>query len=661
MQAFIVRPFGTKKTIDFDRVERELIEPALSQLAIAGRTTADSLRAGNIQTEMFYRLLTADLVIADISIHNANVFFELGVRHALREKHTYMIRCASDDLPPDQVPFDIATNRYLAYDPADPSKALATLVEGLRQTIRSADKDSPIFRQLPNLREQSLDNFLVVPLDFVEEVERAADRTATGDLELLAAEARGFRWEIAGLRYVGRAQYRMKAFSGARVTWEAVRQAKPDDLEANTLLGTIHQRLGDLVSSDQALRRVVALEGLKPYDRAEAWALLARNAKTRWRDEWQGLAGNARSEQALVSGHLEDSANLYAQAFNADLNHYYSGLNALAMSTIEVALASRCPNAWGDRFDDTDEARRALEDRRKKIATLTAAVDLSIRATLERAKAENRGDIWAEISQADLVFLATDRPSRVTAAYKRALAGADAFACSAAASQIEMYRDLGVLGDNVTAALAALPEPTGDSSKVSAKKSRRVVLFTGHRIDEAGRAVPRFPADKEAVARAAIRDAIAAEGDVVLGIAGGANGGDILFHEVCGEVGITTDLFLAIPADRFIAASVSSAGPAWVERFWKLWRRDGRQPRVLSSSDELPLWLQEKPQYSIWQRNNLWELYNALAAGDEVTLLALWNGEKDGDGPGGTADLVSKAHERGAKTIILATKTLFGL
>ncbi|HSX78993.1 MAG TPA: hypothetical protein VLQ80_10535, partial [Candidatus Saccharimonadia bacterium] len=84
------------------------------------------------------------------------------------------------------------------------------------------------------------------------------------------------------------------------------------------------------------------------------------------------------------------------------------------------------------------------------------------------------------------------------------------------------------------------------------------------------------------------------------------------------------------------------------------------EQRVLAESEELPRWLQEKPDYTIWQRNNLWMLYNALAAGgDSMTLIALWDGEQ-GDGPGGTADLVEKAGAHGAKPIILYTKDLFG-
>src|SRR5436190_5196770 len=106
VRAFIVRPFGvkkdlTQKDIDFERVERELIGPALTRLGISGRTTSEILEAGNIRTDMFQRLLTADLVLADLSIHNANVFYELGVRHAVRDKRTVLLRCTADDLPFD--------------------------------------------------------------------------------------------------------------------------------------------------------------------------------------------------------------------------------------------------------------------------------------------------------------------------------------------------------------------------------------------------------------------------------------------------------------------------------------------------------------------------------------------------------------------------------
>jgi hypothetical protein len=44
--------------------------------------------------------------------------------------------------------------------------------------------------------------------------------------------------------------------------------------------------------------------------------------------------------------------------------------------------------------------------------------------------------------------------------------------------------------------------------------------------------------------------------------------------------------------------------------------------------------------YSIWQRNNLWMLFNGLALNLPLTLLALWD-QGPSDGPGGTTDLVA--------------------
>jgi hypothetical protein len=92
MRAFIIRPFGTKNEINFDEVERVLIAPALEAVGAKGGTTIDIIESGNIRVDMFRRLLTADLVIADLSIHNANVFYELGIRHALRDQGTFMLR-----------------------------------------------------------------------------------------------------------------------------------------------------------------------------------------------------------------------------------------------------------------------------------------------------------------------------------------------------------------------------------------------------------------------------------------------------------------------------------------------------------------------------------------------------------------------------------------
>lgn len=661
MRAFIIRPFGTKNEINFDEVEKTLIDTALSRLEITGRTTMEIRRQGNIRLDMFQRLLTADLVIADISIHNANVYYELGVRHALRGKHTFMIRARGAGIKTDEVPFDIKTDRYLTYDGVNPSASVEDLVEGLRQTINSEAEDSPVFQMLPDLDEQDRARFLPIPRDYREEVERAAQKKELGDLELLADEARGFEWEMEGLRLVGRAQVNLKAYEGARATWEAVRKQDQLDVESNTMLGTIYERLGDLISSDQALKRVISQTGLDTKRRAEVRSLLARNAKAHWTDDWRQAASLAeRQRRALLSPYLDEALEAYEAAFKEDLNHFYSALNALAMLTIQTKLAELMPDVWAERFDEDADAQRELDSRKKQMQKLSASAELSVKATAERFERDQQRDIWVEISEADHCFLTSNKPTKVSSAYRRALVDAPAFVSDTLRRQLSLYQDLDLLKQNVEAVLGVL-EPAPVQTPV-ASAPKRVLLFTGHMIDAPGRGEPRFPPNKVDVAKQKIAEAVAAEqqiaGSIAYGVAGGASGGDILFHQVCEEMNIPTRIFLAVPRELYIPASVAAAGPQWIEEFNRLVRT--HPVRVLCDSKELPRWLQEKPGYNIWQRNNLWNLHNALAAagGENVTLIALWNGAS-GDGAGGTADMVQKAQERGAKTIILDTKKIF--
>lgn len=89
-------------------MHKELIAPVLQSLGIKGGTTKAIAQAGSIRTDMFEPLLIADVVNADISIHNANVYYELSVRHSLRVRTTILVHASRDE-----VPFDLKTDRYL--------------------------------------------------------------------------------------------------------------------------------------------------------------------------------------------------------------------------------------------------------------------------------------------------------------------------------------------------------------------------------------------------------------------------------------------------------------------------------------------------------------------------------------------------------------------
>ncbi len=654
MTTFIVRPFGEKNGVDFDRVDRELISPALDRLQMTGRTTGEIARAGNIRADMFHLLLVADIVIADISIHNANVFYELGVRHALRDRRTFLLRASIDE-----VPFDLKTDRYLSYDPANPSACLEALVDALAATRRSDVVDSPVYSMLPGLTAPDASAFIVVPEDFREEVERARQNAQKGDLRFLASELDGLPWRREGMRVVGEAQFRLGDLKYAGETWEAVRLELPYDLKANLRLGTIYQKLGDLVRSDEALRRVVAIKRIDPENLAEAHALLGSNAKTKWVGEWTAqLDLTQRQAEALRSPFLFEALDEYRSGFETNPSHFYSGLNALAMATAASELAGVQPDVWQERANDADEAAQQLKQYRTLKSQLTGAVEFSLLACKRRLEREGRKDPWLALSFADYSFL-VGRPN-ARQLYRDALAGLDPFAVQTARRQMDLFRRLGILSASVNAVAPLLDAP-GPSP--AGTQPIKVLLFTGHRIDDPGRRNPRFPADREDIARDAIRKAVAAEVGAnpssVFAIAGGASGGDLLFHEACEALGVARSLYLVIPRDEYVKASVAPSGPNWIARFNHQQANSGC--RVYQPSESLPVWLQEKKDYGVWQRSNAWMLYNALVLGGvNTTLIALWDG-KGGDGPGGTQHMVEAAGDRGALAIILDTKKLFGL
>jgi hypothetical protein len=69
--------------------------------------------------------------------------------------------------------------------------------------------------------------------------------------------------------------------------------------------------------------------------------------------------------------------------------------------------------------------------------------------------------------------------------------------------------------------------------------------------------------------------------------------------------------------------------------------------------------LTDKPGYDVWQRSNRWMMFNALAAAARnLTLVALYNREREPDGPGGTAHLVNDAQAWGIQTIELDARPL---
>ncbi|WP_158827465.1 hypothetical protein [Mucilaginibacter lacusdianchii] len=168
---------------------------------------------------------------------------------------------------------------------------------------------------------------------------------------------------------------------------------------------------------------------------------------------------------------------------------------------------------------------------------------------------------------------------------------------------------------------------------------KHYLLFTGHMIDKDGRSEKRFPQDKEISAKEKIKQVLVDISATIhgpfAGIAGGACGGDILFHECCAELGIPSKMYLALPPNEFKITSVSFAGKDWSERFDSLIHQ---LPVVV-----LPDNVYAGEGYNIWQRANLWMLDAALQNGRvNMTLIVLWDGSPS-NAEGGAAHMVEIA------------------
>ena len=669
MRTFIIRPFGTRKGINFDEIEKQLIGPALDRIGAEGRTTGEILEAGNIRIDMFQELLVADLVVADITTNNPNAFYELGIRHALQEKRTFLIRAKSprpltvEELKEVDVPFDLKTDRYFEYDPGNPGASLEKLIVALRETAANNRQDSPVFLSLPSLKSQPKESFIPVPLGFGEEVQRAEKDRDARKLTLLGLETEGFRWQPTGLRNVGRAQLLIKRYGAARTAWESLRQIDDCDLEANTALGNIYQRLDDPNNSNQALSRALK-SATAPRDLAEIHGQMGRNKKDMWMRCWTSAASvEEKARAAMDSPLLVDAYEQYLDAYRYDLNSYYPGLNALFLAVIISELASRFPDLWSAPFADQTAADVKLAEIQRKRLQITQSLQLRFdQADVPAPEGGAQQDMWLLSSAGDLNLLGQPpNPRRASFFYKKAAAIGGDFVLDSARRQLVMVNQIGVLSAQIEEVLKAFPP---ESAPAVNQRVDRVLLFTGHRIDSAGRAKPRFPASKESIAREAIRTAVMQERDVtsgsMVGVAGGANGGDILFLEVCEDLGIKTKMLLALPENQFIEASVDHEDQSWLRRFHAQLDKHTNAP-VLADSPELPKWLQAKRDYDIWQRNNLWLLSEALClAPKNLTVIGLWDGEA-GDGPGGTEHMVNLARAHGARFIRLDTKKLFEL
>src|SRR5258708_22959261 len=112
---FVLMPFGRKmdasgRVTDFDAVYQKVIAPAVVKAGLEPVRADEEKIGGTIHKPMFERLMLCHYAVADITGANPNVFYELGIRHALRPRSTVILFREGTVLP-----FDIALVRAMSY------------------------------------------------------------------------------------------------------------------------------------------------------------------------------------------------------------------------------------------------------------------------------------------------------------------------------------------------------------------------------------------------------------------------------------------------------------------------------------------------------------------------------------------------------------------
>jgi tetratricopeptide (TPR) repeat protein len=654
--AFVVMPFGRKqggdgRWLDFNSIYNDLIKPALEAAGFESFRADEESVSGDILTDMFQELLLADLVIADLSIDNANVFYELGVRHAIRKRGVVHIQSGRAYMP-----FDIFNVRTIPYhidkngrpDPDHLEKDKQAITKITRETWAS-DVDrvhSPIFNLLDGLVEPDRKS-LRTPLatgfwreynEWRERMVIAQRQKRIGDILLLTEEISNPLIKEEAISEAGKALRGMNRHELALQQYRLGLQINPRNM---TFRREEAFHLNRLNRTDEAIVRLENLLKDNPTD-TEAISFLGRIYKQMWMETWVNLKDDKiRLEEAYNSIHwLIKSVSIYMEGFRVNINDYYPGINALTGSVLVDYMAHY------KKIKDDPEIKRIRED----LPKLKGAIHFVLESLTQR----DNSDYWALVSLAELQVSVSTNPMHVTRAYKKALTAArkNIYNLKSSLSQLELLKSLGFRPEYVQAGVEVLQ---GEMSRIKQETTReegggvqtppQVFIFSGHDLDRPDQAKQRLPEGMEKETRERIEKALekfnADRNDMAI-TPGAAAGGDIIFLESCLKRNMKVEIYLPFQEARYIKEAISYAGDKWVERFYTI--RNHPDVSIRLQPDHLgPVKIGD----NVYERNERWALYSALIYGiDRARAIILWDGIMD-EAPGGPDHMLEQVRSIG--------------
>ena len=105
-------PFGIKNNINFDEAYKNISKKIIEKGGYSVHRVDKINSTVDIDTKMYKSILAADIVVADISLYNPNVLYELGIRHSLINKTTKIIQKKDSN---NDIMFDINHTTIFTY------------------------------------------------------------------------------------------------------------------------------------------------------------------------------------------------------------------------------------------------------------------------------------------------------------------------------------------------------------------------------------------------------------------------------------------------------------------------------------------------------------------------------------------------------------------
>lgn len=136
-KCFVVSPIGDAGTDirkNADQLYQHIIKPVCEKCGFAAQRVDEFNTSNSITQEILDALNDYDLVIADLTGHNPNVFFEIGYRTKSQKPIIHLKR------KDETIPFDVSSIRTFEYDLTDLDMVTATK-DRLEQVIRNFKYD----------------------------------------------------------------------------------------------------------------------------------------------------------------------------------------------------------------------------------------------------------------------------------------------------------------------------------------------------------------------------------------------------------------------------------------------------------------------------------------------------------------------------------------